>query len=93
MVAVAPLATPARIYNRGTSPPRRRLGVRSIGSLLVIRFLLIGNGAVLLAIGVLYVVYGGRPGGLVVGAVLVSASLALFGCVPLTDPYRQRPRR
>lgn len=93
MVPGASAARLERIYNDATSPSRRRLGVRSIGSLLVIRFLLIGNGAVLLAIGVLYVVYGARPGGLVVGAVLVSASLVLFACVRLTDPYRQRTRR
>lgn len=67
--------------------------MRSIGSLLVVRFLLIGNGTVLLAIGVLYLVYGGRPGGLVVGGLLVSAAVGLFACVRLTDPYRRRGRR
>jgi hypothetical protein len=82
----------ARAYNQVTYATRRTFGARSIGSLLVIRFLLVGNGAVLLAIGVLYLAYGGRPGGLVVGAVLVTSALALFGCVRLTDPYRQRRR-
>jgi hypothetical protein len=93
MVAGAPAATPEQIYNQPTSPSLRSFGVRSIGSLLAIRFLLIGNGAVLLAIGVLYALYGSRPGGLVIGAVLVMASLCLFGCVRLTDPYRPRSRR
>jgi hypothetical protein len=82
-----------RTYNRLTFVTRRRTGARSIGALLVIRFLLVGNGVALLAIGALYIAYGARPGGLVVGGVLVSASLLLFGCVRLTDPYRQRQRR
>ncbi len=56
----------------------------------MIRFLLVGNGAVLLAVGVLYLVYGQAPGGLVVGGILVTASLLLFACVPRTDPYRRR---
>jgi hypothetical protein len=80
-------------YNRPTFATRRRSGARSIGALLVIRLLLVGNGAALLAIGALYVAYGARAGGLVVGGVLVAASLLLFGCVRLTDPYRRRPRR
>lgn len=54
------------------------------------RFLLIANGIVLLAVGVLYLVYGSHPGGVIFGALLVVAALALFGCVPLTDPYRHR---
>ena len=58
----------------------------------MIRFLLVGNGIALLAIGGLYVAYGARPAGLVVGGVLVAASLLLFACVPLTDPYRRRTR-
>jgi len=57
----------------------------------VIRFLLVGNGLVLLAVGALYLAYGQPPGGLVVGGILVAASLVLFACVPLTDPYRRRP--
>ena len=58
----------------------------------MIRFLLVGNGTALLAIGALYVAYGARPGGMIVGGVLVGASLLLFACVPLTDPYRRRTR-
>lgn len=47
----------------------------------------------LLAIGALYLVYGSRPAGLVVGGVLVALALALVSCVPLTNPYRRRARR
>jgi hypothetical protein len=82
-----------RTYNRLTFATRRRYGARSIGALLVIRFLLVGNGVVLLAIGALYIGYGARPGGLIVGGVLLASSGLLFGCVRLTDPYRRRPRR
>ena len=56
----------------------------------MIRFLLVANGVTLLTIGALYAVYGTKPGGLVVGGVLGAVSLLLFGCVPLTDPYRRR---
>ncbi len=80
-------------YDRITFGTRRRLGQRSIGSLLVIRFLLLANGLTLLAIGVLYVLYAARPGGAVVGACLGVVAVLLFCCVPLTDPYRRRRRR
>jgi hypothetical protein len=73
----------------GRRRSRHRLS-RSIGGLLAVRLLLIGNGLILLAIGALYAVYGSRPAGLVVGAVLVALAVALFACVPLTDPYRRR---
>ena len=63
---------------------------RSIGGLLAVRLLLIGNGIVLLAVGALYAVYGSRPAGLVVGSVLAVLAVVLFACVPLTDPYRRR---
>jgi hypothetical protein len=59
----------------------------------VIRFLLVGNGVVLGVVAVLYLLYGARPGGLVVGGVLATGSLSLLACVPLTDPYRRRRRR
>ena len=72
---------------------RRRFATRSIGSLLVLRFLLIANALTLLAIGCLYTVYGARPGGLIVGGVLLGTALLLLCCVPLTDPYRRSRRR
>jgi hypothetical protein len=73
----------------GRRRKRHRL-TRSIGGLLVVRLLLIGNGLVLLAVGVLYAVYGSRPTGLFVGGVLVAIAVALFACIPLTNPYRRR---
>jgi hypothetical protein len=78
--------------SRLASGHRPRFGTRSIGSLLVMRLLLIANGVTLVAIGSLYLAYGSRPGGLLVGGGLIGASVLLFACVPLTDPYR-RPRR
>jgi hypothetical protein len=69
---------------------RRRFGTRSIGSLLVLRFLLIANALTLIAVGLLYVVYGAKPGGFIVGGVLIGASLLLVCCIPLTNPYRER---
>ncbi len=78
---------------RRTFATRRRLGARSIGALLVVRFLLIGNGLVVLAVGALYVLYGARPTGFVVGGCLAAVAVLLFACVPLTDPYRHERRR
>ena len=71
---------------------RARRGRRSIGSLLLIRLLLIANGLILLAIGALYLVYGARPSGLAVGGVLIGGAVLLFSCIPLTDPYRREGR-
>jgi hypothetical protein len=71
---------------------RARRGRRSIGSLLLIRLLLIANGLILLAIGALYLVYGARPSGFAVGGVLIAVAVLLFSCVPLTDPYRHERR-
>lgn len=68
----------------------RTFGSRSIGTLLVVRFLLIANGLLLLAVGILYLLYGARPAGILVGVVLALIAVALFACVPLTDPYRRR---
>jgi hypothetical protein len=59
----------------------------------VIRLLLVGNGVALTAIGALYVVYGSRPSGLVIGGVLLAAAFVLFGLVRLTSPYPRRRRR
>ena len=71
----------------------RRSGRLSIGSLLLIRLLLIANGLTLLAVGALYVVYGSRPGGLAVGGVLIAGAALLLFCLPLTAPYRHERRR
>jgi len=71
----------------------RRPGRLSIGSLLVVRLLLIANALTLLAVGGLYLGYGDRPSGLVVGGLLVAGAVALLCCVPFTDPYRAERRR
>ena len=47
----------------------------------------------LTAIGALYFSYGARPSGLIIGGALVAVAVSLFGCVPLTDPYRHEQRR
>jgi hypothetical protein len=60
-------------------------GHRSIQALLAIRLLLIANGSTVAAVGVLYLAFGARPEGLVVGAVLVSVAVLLFGCLAFVD--------
>ena len=76
----------ARVRGRG-------LGRLSIGSLLAVRLLLIGNGLTLGAVGVLYATYGDRPSGLIAGGLLIAGAVALLCCIPLTDPYRIERRR
>lgn len=67
---------------------------RSLQGLLVVRFLLVSNGLVLAAFAALYLFFGARPGGYVVGGVLGAAALGLWMAIPLTDPYRpERARR
>jgi hypothetical protein len=61
---------------------------RSLHGLLVVRTMLITNGALLALIGALYAVFGGRPSGYIVGGVLGAAAVVLWALVPLTDPYR-----
>ena len=74
-----------RIKHRSSRRP-------SVWSLLVIRSLLVANGLILLAVGALYIRFGSRVGGLIAGCVLIGVAALLFGCVPLTDPYRRRRR-
>jgi hypothetical protein len=74
-------------------PSRRpRFSTRSVASLLVIRLLLIANSVTLLTIGALYLGYGSKPGGYVVGGVLIAVAALLLCCIPVTDPYRSRRR-
>ena len=61
---------------------------RSLHGLLVVRTMLITNGALLAFIGALYAVFGGRPSGYIVGGVLGAVAVVLWALVPLTDPYR-----
>ena len=44
----------------------------------------------LAAIAMLYALFGERPAGLVVAAIVGGVAAALFACVPLTDPDRWR---
>jgi len=61
---------------------------RSFQSLLVMRFMLVANGTILGAIAALYVAFGARPSGFIIGGVLGALGLGLWLAVPLTDPYR-----
>jgi hypothetical protein len=62
--------------------------MRRLHALLVIRTLLIANGAILAAISGLYLTVGSKPGGWIVGGVLGAGALGLWAGVPFTDPYR-----
>ena len=92
--------SPRPLYDPNVNRPARRarsrgrrVGRRSIASLLLIRLLLIANGLTLFTVGVLYLVYGSRPGGFAVGGVLLAAAVLLVSFLPPTDPYRQERRR
>ncbi len=61
---------------------------RSVRGLLVVRCLLLSNGLLLAALGGLYLLFGARPAGYVIGVLLGLAAVALWLAVPLTDPYR-----
>jgi len=65
---------------------------RSLHGLLVVRTMLISNGALLAIIGALYVAFGSRPTGYIVGGVLGACAVALWAVVPFTDPYRSDRR-
>ena len=66
----------------------RRRRRYSVASLLVIRYLLISNGLLLVALGFVSLLYVDRPAGiLLAGGFWLFAGL-LFGAVPRTDPYR-----
>jgi hypothetical protein len=57
-------------------------------SLLAIRLLLVSNGIILTAVGVLFVLYVDRPAGFIGAAGFWAVAAILFGCVRRTDPYR-----
>ena len=61
---------------------------RSLHGLLVVRTLLIANGAILAVLSSAYLWLGAKPGGWIVGGVLGAGALGLWLAVPLTDPYR-----
>jgi len=61
---------------------------RSLHGLLVVRTMLIANGTLLALFSALYLVFGSRPAGWIVGGVLGAAAVGLWLLVPFTDPYR-----
>jgi hypothetical protein len=66
---------------------------RSLHGLLVVRTMLIANGALLAVFSGIYLVLGAKPGGWIVGGVLGAAAIGLWLAVPLTDPYRSDRHR
>lgn len=71
----------------------RRRRRYSIASLLVVRYLLVSNGLLVIAVGFVCLLYVERPAGfLLAGGFWLLAGL-LFGAVPLTDPYRHEQVR
>jgi hypothetical protein len=60
----------------------------SIASLLVVRYLLVSNGLLLIAVGFMCLLSVERPAGSLFAAGFWVLSGLLFGAVPLTDPYR-----
>ncbi len=73
----------------------RRRRRYSVASLLVVRYLLISNGLLLIAVGFVSLLYVERPAGILLGAGFWLIAGLLFGGVPRTDPYRHErvPRR
>jgi len=65
----------------------------SLHGLLVLRFLMLANGAILGCVGGLYLAFGSRPGGYVAGGLLVGAAVVVWSLIPLTDPYRAERAR
>jgi hypothetical protein len=66
---------------------------RSLHGLLVVRTMLIANGAILAMCSGLYLILGAKPAGWIVGGVLGAAAIGLWLAVPLTDPYRSDRHR
>ena len=62
--------------------------MRRLHAMLVVRTLLIANGAVIALFSALYLTFGSRPTGWIVGGVLGAAAIGLWTAVPFTDPYR-----
>ena len=65
----------------------------SYQTLLVMRFLLMSNGVILGGFGLLYLGFGSRPSGYIIGGVLCGVAVALWLAIPLTDPYRDERTR
>jgi hypothetical protein len=67
----------------------RRGGPPSIGTLFVLRLLLIANALTLIAVAGLYLAYGSRPASFFVGGALLGFAAILLCFLPFTDPYRR----
>ncbi len=65
---------------------------RSPASLMVIRLLLVANGIIVAVVGLLCFLYVERPQAFVLAGLSWAFSAVLFGCIPLTDPYRHEGR-
>jgi hypothetical protein len=61
---------------------------RSPATLMVVRMLLITNGCLLAAVGVISFLYVERPAGLVGAGLMWAVAATLFACVHYTDFYR-----
>ena len=60
-------------------------------SLMVLRLLLVADGLIMLAVGLIAMMFFDRPAGLVFTAAAWVVSAALFGGVRFTDPHRGDP--
>ncbi len=65
----------------------------SLASLLVVRYLLVSNGLLVIAVGFVCLLYVERPAGVLFAAGFWLLAGLLFGAVPLTDPYRHEQVR
>ena len=67
--------------------------MRRLGTLLVLRVLLVSNTLILVAVGGLSLAYVDRPAGVIGAALCWVVAGGLLGLLPLTDPYRVPRRR
>jgi hypothetical protein len=66
--------------------------VRHLGTLFVLRLLLVSNAVVVTAVGGIALAFVERPAGVIIAAGSWAIAFSLLCLLPLTDPYR-RPRR
>jgi hypothetical protein len=60
-------------------------------ALMILRLLLVADGIIMAAVGIISLLFVDRPAGLVFTAGAWFLSLLLFGGVPFTDPHRGDP--
>ncbi|MDQ1355928.1 MAG: hypothetical protein QOF20_2300 [Acidimicrobiaceae bacterium] len=66
--------------------------MRNLGTLFVLRLLLVSNALVMTAVGGIALAFVERPAGVIIAAGCWVLACVLLCLLPLTDPYR-RPRR